>query len=156
MICLVLPGVSPCSTLQPLRRVSVPEGHVHVEGRGRCCWGAGLSGSGWDSKATAAAPDVPREPQYLVNTHWCPNDCPDPNSADSVLACGKLRTFPVLACWITSGLDEDEPMLFRIRKIPGEGDGYPLQYSCLGNPMDRGDWPAAVHGAAKSWTRLSD
>ena len=38
----------------------------------------------------------------------------------------------------------------------GEGDGTPLQYSCLENPMDRGAWWAAVHGVAKSWTRLSD
>ena len=40
-------------------------------------------------------------------------------------------------------------------RSPGEGNGYPLQYSCLGNPMDRGAGRATVHGAAKSWTRLS-
>ena len=40
--------------------------------------------------------------------------------------------------------------------FPGEGNGTPLQYSCLGNPMDGGDWWATVHGASKSWTRLSD
>ena len=38
----------------------------------------------------------------------------------------------------------------------GEGSGTPLQYSCLENPMDRGAWWAAVHGVAKSRTRLSD
>ena len=38
----------------------------------------------------------------------------------------------------------------------GEGNGIPLQYSCLENPMDRGAWWAAVHGVAKSQTRLSD
>ena len=38
----------------------------------------------------------------------------------------------------------------------GEGNGNPLQYSCLENPMDRGNWWATVHGVAKSWTRLSD
>ena len=37
----------------------------------------------------------------------------------------------------------------------GEGDGTPLQYSCLENPMDGGAWWAAVHGVAKSRTRLS-
>ena len=37
----------------------------------------------------------------------------------------------------------------------GEGNGTPLQYSCLENPMDGGAWWAAVHGVAKSWTRLS-
>ena len=38
----------------------------------------------------------------------------------------------------------------------GEGNGNPLQYSCLENPMGRGAWWAAVHGVSKSWTRLSD
>ena len=46
--------------------------------------------------------------------------------------------------------------------IPGsgrssrEGNGYPLQYSCLENPMDRGAWWATVDGVAKSRRRLSD
>ena len=43
---------------------------------------------------------------------------------------------------------------------PGEGNGnppqYPLQYSCLENPMDRGVWRAPVHGVSKSWTQLSN
>ena len=33
----------------------------------------------------------------------------------------------------------------------GEGHGYPLQYSCLENPIDRGAWQATVHGFTKSW-----
>ena len=37
----------------------------------------------------------------------------------------------------------------------GEGNGNPLQYSCLENPMDRGAWQAAVHGVTKSKTQLS-
>ena len=41
-------------------------------------------------------------------------------------------------------------------RSPGEGNGNPLQYSHLGNPLDRGAWLATVHGNAKSWTRLSD
>jgi len=40
--------------------------------------------------------------------------------------------------------------------MDGEGNGTPLQYSCLENPMDEGAWWAAVHGVAKSQTRLSD
>ena len=36
--------------------------------------------------------------------------------------------------------------------VPGEGDGTPLQYSCLENPMDGGTWWAVVHGVAKSRT----
>ena len=38
----------------------------------------------------------------------------------------------------------------------GEGNGNPLQYSCLENSMDGGAWWATVHGVAKSWTRLRD
>ena len=42
------------------------------------------------------------------------------------------------------------------RRSLGEGNGNPLQYSCLENPMDRGAWRATVHGVTKSWTQLSD
>ena len=40
-------------------------------------------------------------------------------------------------------------------RSPGEGNGNPLQYSCLGNPMDGGAWWPTVHAVSKSWTRLS-
>ena len=41
-------------------------------------------------------------------------------------------------------------------RSPGEGNGNPLQYWCLENPMDRGAWQATVHGVTKSWTLQSD
>ena len=41
-------------------------------------------------------------------------------------------------------------------RSPGEGNGNPVQYACLGNPMDRGAWQATVHEGRKSQTRLSD
>ena len=41
-------------------------------------------------------------------------------------------------------------------RSPGEGNGNPLQYPCLENPMDRGAWWAISHGVAKSRTRLSN
>ena len=40
--------------------------------------------------------------------------------------------------------------------FPEGENGNPLQYSCLGNPMDRGAWRVTVHGVAKSQTRLGD
>ena len=43
-----------------------------------------------------------------------------------------------------------------LKRSPGEGNGNPLQCSCLGNPMERGAWWATVHGVAKSRTQLSD
>ena len=41
-------------------------------------------------------------------------------------------------------------------RSPGGGNGNPLQYACLGNPMDREAWQAIVHGVEKSQTQLSD
>ena len=41
-------------------------------------------------------------------------------------------------------------------RSPGEGNGNPLLYSCLGNPMDRRAWQATVHGVTNSWTGLND
>ena len=43
-----------------------------------------------------------------------------------------------------------------LRRSPGGGNGNPLQYSSLENPMDRGAWRAAVHGVAKNWAQLSN
>jgi len=43
-----------------------------------------------------------------------------------------------------------------VRKTPGERSGNPLQYSCLENPMDRGDWWLQPTGLQKSWRLLND
>ena len=43
----------------------------------------------------------------------------------------------------------------RLGRSLGEGNSYPLQYSCLGNSMNRVAWQDTVHGVAKSWTQLS-
>ena len=61
------------------------------------------------------------------------------------------QTHPTSANKLTGNSEINEP--FRTK---GEGNGTPLQYSCLENPMDGGAWWAAVHGVAKSRTRLSD
>ena len=50
----------------------------------------------------------------------------------------------------------DLGLILGLERSPGEGNGYPLQYSCLENPMDRGAWPSAVRGATKSQTGLND
>ena len=50
----------------------------------------------------------------------------------------------------------DPGLIPRSGRSPGEGNGNPLQDSCLENPMDRGAWWATVHGLSKSQTRLSN
>ena len=54
-------------------------------------------------------------------------------------------------------LGEDRQVNRQLQSVQylGEGNGNPLQYSCLENPMNRGAWQATVHGVAKSRTRLS-
>ena len=54
------------------------------------------------------------------------------------------------------GKAEDMDSISEWERFPGGGNGNSLQYSCLKNPMDRGDWLVTVHGVAKSWTQLSD
>ena len=51
-----------------------------------------------------------------------------------------------------AGDTKDEALIPVSGRSPGGGSGNPLQYSCLGNSMDRGAWWAIVHGVAKSWT----
>ena len=53
---------------------------------------------------------------------------------------------------VNAGDTTDEGSILGPGRSPGEGDGNPLQYSCLGNPMDRGAGRARVHGVAKGQT----
>ena len=55
----------------------------------------------------------------------------------------------------SAGDARDSGLIPGLGKSPGEGNGNPLQYSCLENSMDRGTWQATVHGVAKSQTQLS-
>ena len=53
---------------------------------------------------------------------------------------------------VNVGNVRDSGSISGLGRSPGEENGDPLQYSCLGNPMDRGAWQATVHEVAKSWT----
>ena len=50
----------------------------------------------------------------------------------------------------------DKDLIPGLGRSPGKGNGNPLQYSCLENPIDKGALWATVYGVAKSWTQLSD
>ena len=67
---------------------------------------------------------------------------------------GQLQRFLALGLWVIGVVPLSLGVLIGemgrgITKCFGEGNGNPLQYSCLENPMDRGVWPATVHGVAK-------
>ena len=53
-----------------------------------------------------------------------------------------------------AGEIRDAGLIPGLGRSPGRGNGNPLQYSCLENPMDREAWRAIVHRTTKSWTRL--
>ena len=72
---------------------------------------------------------------------FVPSPCSFPGGSD-----GKVSAY-------SAGDPGSIPALGR---SPAEGNGNPLQYSCLENPMDGGAWQAIVHGVTKSRTRLSD
>ena len=91
-------------------------------------------------------------PQASVILHWVSEHesfCPCPLRMGSLLSmpsCSPMRK----SCGLQSC------MFWGFSGGSGEGNGNPLQYSCLENPMDGGAWWAAVHGVARSRTRLSD
>ena len=58
---------------------------------------------------------------------------------------------------VNAGDTRDAGSIPGLRRYRGEGNGYPLQYSCLANSMDRGAWQATtVHGVAKNQTQLNN
>ena len=65
-------------------------------------------------------------------------------------------------CWLVNTVKKlpairgDPGSTSGLGRSPGEGNGYPVQYSCLENSMACGAWWATVHGVTKSWTELSD
>ena len=82
-----------------------------------------------------------------------PLDCSPPGSSDH--GSSQARILEWVAMPISSGSSQPRNWAL-VSYVSGEGNGTPLQYSCLENPMDGGASWAAVHGVAKSQTRLSD
>ena len=69
-----------------------------------------------------------------------------------------LNYVDILASLVAQSLKEspcnvgDQGSILGLGRSPGEGNGNPLQYSCLENPMDRETWQAIVHRVSQSWT----
>ena len=73
------------------------------------------------------------------------------------LLCIKQQGFPGGSEVKASACNAGDPGLIpELGRSPGKGNGNPLQYSCLENPMEGGAWQATIHGVAKSQTQLSD
>ena len=104
--------------------------------------------------------------------HQWPSSCREVSlniRADPSPSCIQFRICHHTATWTLKFIEHTEAVLasedipvFRMAEFSmssataiGEGNGNPLQYSCLENPMDRGAWQAMIHGVTKSWTRLS-
>ena len=85
---------------------------------------------------------------HQLNGHELAQTLGDSDGQGSLMGCSP---------WDLEESDTTERLhfLFSLSCI-GEGNGNPLQYSCLENPTDGGAWWATVHGVAKSQTRLSD
>ena len=90
-----------------------------------------------------AAYQAPPSMGFARQEYWSGLPLPSPISMLLV-----LKTLPANA--------GDLGSITGLGRSPGEGNGNPLQYSCLANPMDGVAWWATVHGVAKSRTRLSD
>ena len=70
-----------------------------------------------------------------------------------ILAPRHIRSFPAGPDSKQSACNVQDPgSIPGLGRSSGEGNGNPLQYSCLENPMDRGAWRVTAHGVAKSWT----
>ena len=74
--------------------------------------------------------------------HWPPSLLHAPQGLPGTLLTEALRNLHANA--------GDPGSISGLERSPGEGNGNPLQYSCLENPMDKGAWWAAVHGVTKS------
>ena len=112
---------------------------------------------------------LPREPPSPS-----PQFSPFRSSQSTKPACCAVQHFPIrdyslkgkyswkgLPRWLSGKESTCQCRRCRRHKIPGserspgEGNGYSLQYSCLGNPMDKGTWQATVHRVTESQTQLS-
>ena len=85
-----------------------------------------------------------------------PNSCPLSQWCHPSISSSVVHFSSHLQCFPASGSFPMRQFFTSGSQSIGEGNGNPLQYSCLENPTDRGAWWAAVHWVARSWTRLSD
>ena len=99
----------------------------------------------WRIPGTGEPGGLPSMGSHRVRHDW----------SDSAAACLFSYGLPGLDGKESACSMEDPDSIPGSERSPGEGNGNPLQYSWLENPMDRGDWQATVQGVAKNRTRLT-
>ena len=112
-----------------------------------------LSGVQVFATPRAAAHQAPRSMEFFRQEYWSGFPFPPPGDLPNS---GTESTSPALAGgFFTTEPPKNPPASVEVGSIPelgrspGGGNGNPLQYSCLGNPMDREAWQATVHGVTK-------
>ena len=110
-----------------------------------------LSMTSYLGDSPASVTSIPSSKPSSQHSHYLPG----PTSIHARIL--KNQTLPLLpdsevkASACNAG---DLGSILGLGRSPGEGNGNPLQYSCLENPMDGGAWLAVVHGVTESWTQL--
>ena len=97
---------------------------------------------------------------FFFFLHWNNQNLMFQERVDDICLGSSLLSWSFLASWVALVVknlpakagDRDVGSIPGLGRSPGEGHGKPLQYSCLGNPMNRGAWRALVHGVTKRWT----
>ena len=93
----------------------------------------------------------------LLSPHWLPSVWAQGLQVQFNISLNKIWSFPAGSSGKESACPAgDADSTPGSERSPGEGNGNPLPYSCLENPMDRGAWWATVDGITKSRTLLSD
>ena len=118
------------------------------------------AGKDWGQQEKGMTEDEMVGLHHQLNAHgfeWTPGvgDGQGGLACCSSWSCGESDTTERLNWTELIGSYLGDPGLIpRFWRSPGEGNGYPLQYSCLENSMNRGAWWATIHGVAKSWSQL--
>ena len=92
-------------------------------------------------------------PQFVGRVFFFFFLLPSSKAYDTLIPLSLIEGFPGGSDGKESACNAGDPgSIFGWGRSPGKRNGYPLQYSCLGNPMNRGVWQATGHGVAKSQT----
>ena len=134
--------------LLPWGFISLPKTQHLAEGSSRVIWSQPQS-----TKLLGSFPERNQDRfPYLVDCGYVFSSSRELWKITSCSSCTEPFARRFLAM---GGATGDSGFIPVLERSPGEGNGNPLRYSCLGNPMDRGAWRTTVYGVAQRWTCLN-